>query len=95
METTFTTHNKVIMKLTEEQQKEHDKWGFEFNESGEFSQVRTNMMEDKNYTPYCIPCPGLQRFGPFNGSQMICPRCKAETKFPSDFIERYKAKHNL
>lgn len=83
------------MNLTERQQAQHDKWGWEFNESGEFSQVRTNMMEDKNYTPYCMTCPGLQRFGQFNGKQMVCPQCHAKTKFPDEFIKRYKAKHGL
>lgn len=84
--------------LTPEQQKQHNNWGWEFQEFdgvAEFSQVRTNMMEDKNYTPYCMKCPGLQRFGRFNGKQMVCPQCKTETKFPLEFIERYKAKHDL
>lgn len=82
------------MELSKEQQKQHDEYGWEFNENG-FSQVRTNMMEDKNYTPYCIPCHGLQRFGKFNGKQMVCPNCKAETEFPIEFINRYKQKHNI
>lgn len=83
------------MKLTEEQLKQHNQWGFEFDEEGEFSQVRTNMMKDKNYTPYCMKCPRLQRFGKFNGKQMVCPRCNTETQFPFEFIERFKSKHNM
>ena len=67
----------------------------EYNENGEFSQVRTNMMEDRHYTPYCIPCTGLQRFGPFDGEQMTCPKCGDRTEFPIEFINRFKAKHNI
>lgn len=62
-----------ILILTAEQQEQHEKYGYEFNEYG-FSQVRTNMMKDRFYTPYCIPCPGLQRFGQLGSDdQMTCP----------------------
>lgn len=89
------------MKLSPEQQEEYHKYGHEFyynesTESFEFSQVRTNMMKDRYYTPYCIPCPGLQRFGQIGkNDQMTCPKCGAKTKFPKEFIDRFKKKHNL
>ena len=67
----------------------------EYLEDGTYSQVRTNMMEDKDYTPYCVPCPSLQRFGKFDGEQMTCPNCGVKTKFPIEFIQRFKAKHNI
>lgn len=83
------------MELTPEQQEKHDKFGFEYNEYG-FSQVRTNMMKDRYYTPYCIPCPGIQRFGQLGpDDQMTCSKCGDKTTFPKEFIERFKAKHNI
>lgn len=84
------------MELTEKQKEQHEKWGFEFNEEGEYSQVRTNMMKDRYYTPYCMVCPGLQRFGQLGSDgQMTCPKCGTKTQFPKEFIERFKLKHNI
>lgn len=86
------------MELSEKQQEQHDKWGWEFyEEDGNvyFSQVRTNMMEYNLYTPYCMRCTSLQRFGKFDGEQMTCPKCGGRTAFPKEFIDRFKAKHNI
>lgn len=88
-------------ELTPEQKKQHEEWGHEFyfnpnTREYEFSQVRTNMMSDKNYTPYCVPCPGLIRFKKLGSDgQMTCPRCGDKTQFPKEFIDRFKAKHGI
>ena len=89
------------IKLTPEQQERHDKWGWEFyfepstNEM-EFSQVRTNMMKDRWYTPYCIPCPGLQRYSHTKEiGTMRCPNCGDVFSFPKEFVDRFKEKHGL
>jgi len=89
------------MKLTPEQQERHDKWGWEYyfepyTGEMEFSQVRTNMMKDKQYVPYCIPCPGLQRYMQTDVIGKIkCPNCKTEYTYPKEFIDRFKAKHGI
>lgn len=89
------------MQLTEEQQRQHDEWGWEFYyepASGkmEFSQVRTNMMKDVNYVPYCIPCPGLQRYKKTSViGTLKCPNCGDVITYPKEFIDRFKAKHCL
>jgi hypothetical protein len=89
------------MELTPQQEKQHQQWGWEFyyeNHTGkmEFSQVRTNMMEDVNYVPYCIPCPGLQRYAKTDTiGTLKCPNCKNVITYPKEFIDRFKAKHNL
>ena len=56
--------------------------------------VRENMMEDKNYTPYCGAkfCSKNMPRTFWNGSQMEC-RCGWVSKFPDDFIKNYKNKH--
>lgn len=88
-------------KITQEQQEAYEKWGHEFyfephTQKMEFSQVRTNIMNDRYYTPYCIPCPGLQRFGQLEADgQMTCPKCGMRTEFPKEFIDRFKAKHGI
>lgn len=82
------------MKLTEEQQEQHEKWGFEFTEEGQFSQVRTNLMADKNYRPYCMICDGLIRLSKFDGEQFSCYKGH-RTEIPKEFINRFKQKHNL
>ena len=92
---------KERTELTPQQQEQHYKWGFEFYfEPGtgkmEFSQVRTNMMKDRYYTPYCIPCPGLQRYN-FTSEigTLKCPNCGDVITYPKEFIDRFKAKHNI
>lgn len=88
------------MELTAEQQSQHDKWGHEFyyephTDTMEFSQVRTNMMKDKNYVPYCMGS-GCQRYSKTHViGTLRCPRCGDLITFPKDFIDRFKAKHGL
>lgn len=58
--------------------------------------VRQNMIDDKNYRPYCMKCSGLQRMNiRLDNLQLQCPKCKSITQFPSDFVNRYKTKWNL
>lgn len=90
-----------MKELTEEQKAHQEKYGHEYyyephTDQMEFSQVRTNMMKDPNYVPYCIPCPGLQRYKRTNVIGTIkCPNCSRTETYPKDFIDRFKAKHNL
>lgn len=62
----------------------------------EDSIVRQNMIDNENYRPYCMKCSGLQRMNMrLDNLQLQCPKCITITSFPSDFIDRYKTKHNL
>lgn len=89
------------MELTPEQQKQHKEWGWEFyfepsTGQMEMSQVRTNMMKDKDYVPYCIPCPRLQRYRKTDViGTLKCPSCGEVISYPKEFVDRFKAKHNL
>lgn len=64
----------------------------------ELSIVRQNLMDDKNYRPYCgaiisfcyNPRTELRPDG-----QFICPNCKWISSYPDDFVKRYKEKHGL
>lgn len=56
---------------------------------GTFSQVRHNMLTEKDYTPYCGACSTMIRTI-FNGSQMECLVCQVKTNFEPAFIEKYK-----
>jgi len=68
----------------------------------ETSIVRQNIMDDKNYRPYCgnaisevgSPCY-LPRTELRTDGQFICPNCKWISNFEPDFIKRYKEKHNI
>lgn len=88
------------IELTPEQQERHEKWGWEYyyepsTNKMEFSQVRTNMMEDVNYVPYCMNS-GCQRYSKTNViGTLKCSRCDHEITYPKDFIDKFKAKHNL
>lgn len=64
--------------------------------------VRQNMMDDVNYRGYCGN--GISRLKPggcdnprtiWDGEQFYCPHCGWRSQFPDDFMQRYKAKHNL
>ena len=64
--------------------------------------VRSNLMDDKNYSPYCGNNIARRDIGGcdnprtnWNGSQFVCPRCRWTSQFPQYFIDAYKAKHNL
>lgn len=88
------------MNLTDEQQDMHDRCGWEYyyepsTDKMEFSQVRTNMMKDVNYVPYCMTS-GCQRYSKTNViGTLKCHRCGDEVTYPKDFIDKFKAKHNL
>lgn len=60
--------------------------------------VRMNLMENKDYSPYCgnCFCPYMAPRTKQNKEtfQFHC-KCGFVTEFPQDFIDRYKAKHNL
>ena len=68
----------------------------------ESSIVRQNLMDNKNYRPYCMNQGARGKGdGCYNprmeyrsvDGQFICPHCKTITEFPEDFIKRYKEKH--
>jgi len=65
----------------------------------ETSIVRQNLMDDKNYRPYCgsthLGCYGPRVEYRVSDGQFICPNCKWISSFPEDFIKRYKQKHSL
>ena len=62
----------------------------------EISIVRENLMTGPNYTPYCgnWDCGTMSRTK-FIFNQFVCPHCGWQSKFPDDFIQRYKTKWNL
>lgn len=73
----------------------------EYDGKKEISIVRTNLMNEKGYAPYC-GANGISRLGrcsnprtKWNGKQFQCSECGFITAFPLDFIARYKAKWNL
>lgn len=58
--------------------------------------IRTNLLTDKTYSPYCgdgsrCTMPRTK----FNGEQFVCPQCKWTSAFPADFISLYKEQHGL
>lgn len=64
----------------------------------ELSIVRQNLIDDKNYRPYC----GSMHYGCYQprtelrtDGQFICPNCKWISSFEDDFVKRYKEKHDL
>lgn len=70
----------------------------------EITIVRENLMTVLNYTPYCgaiLPTKGSYEQKTcstprtiFNGDQFYCPSCGWVSKFPKEFIDRYKLKWN-
>jgi hypothetical protein len=52
--------------------------------------VRRNLLEQENYTPYCgeLHCDVMPRTF-FNGEQFECPKCKWESSYEPEFIEKY------
>lgn len=86
--------------LTPEQQNQKDKWGWEFyfepaTGKMEFSQVRTNMMENINYVPYCMTS-GCHRYSKTDVIETLrCCTCGEVIIYPKEFIDRYKEKHRL
>lgn len=60
--------------------------------------VRTNLLADINYRPYCgnnVGCYNPRTEYIPTEWQFICPNCKWRSSFPTDFIKQYKKKHNL
>jgi hypothetical protein len=72
----------------------------------EISIVRENLMTQPGYTPYCgninynpkyygkskLNCHNPRtKWDPIK-NQMVCPNCGWVSKFPEDFIQRYKLK---
>lgn len=59
--------------------------------------VRTNLMNEPNYTPYCgkdSKCGGMWPRTQFNGKQFVCNACGWESQFDDEFIKEYKSKWN-
>lgn len=77
----------------------------EFDETGQISIVRTNMMNDRSYAPYCGSVfPGHPNYKTCSSprvrwvnelSQFRCPHCGWVSEFPKEFISRYKQKHSI
>lgn len=69
----------------------------------ETSIVRENLMTKEGYTGYCGSNISSFEVGGCNNprtqwkpelNQFKCPKCGWTSQFPSEFIERYKAKWN-
>ena len=65
----------------------------------ELTIVRENLMNEKDYAPYCGNNTSRDEMSgcdnprtKFNGEQFVCPRCGWVSKFPADFVKRYKEK---
>jgi hypothetical protein len=75
----------------------------EYNETGEFSTVRTNLMNQEGYAGYCGNSWDEQkkkncdmprtRWAPEIG-QFKCPKCGWISQYPKEFIDKYKLKWN-
>jgi hypothetical protein len=68
----------------------------------EITIVRENLMNEKGYSPYCGNDLSRNTKGgcdnprtKFNGEQFVCPKCGWLSKFPQEFIKRYKEKWGL
>lgn len=81
-----------------------DAKGKDLHEDDFKSIVRSNLMQDKLYRPYCgngltygskIPCSAPRVKWDFKLNQFICPECGWVSQFPDDFIARYKEVHDL
>lgn len=65
--------------------------------------VRQNMMDDPTYRGYCGNNIARNAIGGcsnprtirLSGGQSKCPECGWVSEYPKEFIDRYKAKHNL
>jgi len=75
----------------------------EYNTDGSVNTVRTNLMNEQCYTGYCgnswdeqkkkgCDMPRTRWVSELN--QFSCPKCGWVSQYPSEFIERYKAKWN-
>ena len=68
----------------------------------EESIVRENLMTEKDYRPYCGNPNSRNKWSgccnprtTWNGNQFECPNCGWLSQFPSEFIDRYKAKWQI
>lgn len=66
--------------------------------------VRENLMNEPGYTAYCGNKKPRHSFGGCSNprtkwstskQQFVCPECGWVSQFPTDFIDRYKAKWNI
>jgi len=75
----------------------------EYDNEGNLSIVRTNLMNEENYSGYCgnywneqkkkgCDMPRTKWIPELN--QFRCPKCGFVTQYSSDFIQRYKERWN-
>lgn len=75
----------------------------EYDNEGNLSIVRTNLMNEENYTGYCgnswdeqkkkgCDMPRTKWDAELN--QFKCPKCGYVSAFPKEFIDKYKLKWN-
>ena len=60
--------------------------------------IRQNMMDDKNYRPYCGAerCSGgWPRMIQMDNLQFRCPSCGFNTQIDKDFIDRYRDRWSI
>jgi len=59
--------------------------------------VRQNLLQDKNYTPYCgnSNCRSMPRTIRTSTFQFKCSCCGWESSFDEEFIEQYKITHGF
>lgn len=69
----------------------------------EMSIVRNNLMNERNYTGYCgnnwieqkkLGCDMTRTVWDSKLEQFVCPKCGWTSKYPREFILRYKSKWN-
>lgn len=60
------------------------------------SVVRDNLMNQRGYSPYCgnENCPSSPRTV-FVRDQFVCKQCGWKSRFPAEFIAKYKAKWRI
>jgi hypothetical protein len=56
-------------------------------------EMKSNMMRDRDYRPYCRKCEGVVRLGNWRQNDLICTTCNSKTTFNKDFVKKYKQKH--
>lgn len=76
----------------------------EYDDYGYINTVRTNMMNDPNYSGYCgnswdeqkrKNCDMPRTKWDTELKQFRCPKCNWTSQFPDDFIKRYINQHRL
>ena len=58
--------------------------------------IRSNLMERERYSPYCgnWECSKMPKTE-FNGEQFKCNSCGWVSRFPENFIKKYKNKWDI